>query len=667
MTKCYSFNLLGHMLWPSSPPDSPAEPEAPQEEVSDEVFNLQCQVNFLTEQLAEASGGALTDATPHRELSRVRQLLASREDDIAKYDERMVALEAENGAAHAQLASALAAGEQSRSVADRERAAAEEARACAAVAAERAAKAQTDAVRDAEDRARAQARTALERENQCVHMLAGALAEAEHEHEQLLRVHSELVSSSARSQQTSSTTLVLGMQERAELERALGEAQREGAHLRGTVGALEVQLASLRPELETARRQAAEGTEHSVSTSLKTGQLEVLLTSREGSLKEAHAAGAAARAAAEAAREQAAQEGARAVGLSRELEEVSARLRAATEEAAAETAALAARTGKAEAEAEAAAARYDSLLGSSTQLSTQQAAALETAGAVRREAGQAAAAAEHELASTRTALASVELQLRTRQAEAERERQKYMDAAKARRDAEVVALQRRLDEAAQRDEAQRLQLEKAGGEAKRGARHERQCRELEARCKALDDQLAKKTSTCERLLKRRSSVGAFAAEPAASCPATPAASAPLSPKPAPRQSPSAMAPSPSDKAPSPGAKPSASPSPSCSTAAPLPLPLPLPAPVSRASLGPQRQPYLTRLQVAVGQENQQTNTSGDKLPAHKHRAPSPVPGSSNMRVPSGGLSSRPASAPKKQTYRVVNSRYASPGMRPPVH
>ena len=29
----------------------------------------------------------------------------------------------------------------------------------------------------------------------------------------------------------------------------------------------------------------------------------------------------------------------------------------------------------------------------------------------------------------------------------------------------------------------------------------------------------------------------------------------------------------------------------------------LPAPVSRASLGPQRQPYLTRLQVAVGQEH----------------------------------------------------------------
>ena len=102
-------------------------------------------------------------------------------------------------------------------------------------------------------------------------------------------------------------------------------------------------------------------------------------------------------------------------------------------------------------------------------------------------------------------------------------------------------------------------------------------------------------------------------------------------------------------------------------AVPLLLPLPLPAPMSRASLGPQRQPYLTRHQVAVGQENQQTNTSGDKLPAHKHRAPSPVPGSSNMRVPSSGLSSRPASAPKKQTYRVVSSRYASPSMRPPVH
>jgi len=634
------------MLWGSSP-DSAAEPEAPQEEVSDEVFNLQCQVNFLTEQLAEATGGAFT-ADANRELSRVRQLLASREDDIAKYDERMVALEAENGAVHAQLASALAA-----------EAAAEEARACAAAAAGRAAKAQADAVRDAEDRARSQARTALEREIQCVHLLAGALAEAEAEHERLLRVHAELVSSSARSLQTSSTTLALGMQERAELERALGEAQREGAHLRGTAGALEVQLASLRSELETARRQVAEGTEQSVSTSLKTGQLEALLASREVSLKEAHAAGAAARAAAEGAREQAAQEGARATDLSRELEEVRARLRAATEEAAAETAALAARTGKAEAAAAAAAARYDSLLESSTQLSKEQAAALETAGAVRREAGQAAATAEHELASTRTALASVELQLRTRQAEAEAERQKYMDAARARRDAEVAALQRRLDEAAQRDEAQRLQLEKAGGEARRAARHERQCRELEARCKALEEQLAKKTSTCERLLKRRSSVGAFAAEPAASCPVTPAVSAPPSPKPATRQSPSGSAPSP-------GAKPSTSTSPSCSTAAPLPPPLPLPAPASRASLGPQRQPYLTRLQVAVGQENQQTNISGDKLPAHKHRAPSPVPGSSNMRVPSGGLSARPASAPKKQTYRVVHSRYASPGTRPPV-
>ena len=456
------------MLWNSSP-DSAAEPEAPQEEVSDDVFNLQCQVNFLTEQLAEATGGAFT-ADANRELSRVRQLLASREDDIAKYDERMVALEAENGAVHAQLASALAA-----------EAAAEEARACAAAAAGRAAKAQADAVRDAEDRARSQARTALEREVQCVHLLAGALAEAEAEHERLLRVHAELVSSSARSLQTSSTTLALGMQERAELERALGEAQREGAHLRGTAGALEVQLASLRSELETARRQVAEGTEQSVSTSLKTGQLEALLASREVSLKEAHAAGAAARAAAEGAREQAAQEGARATDLSRELEEVRARLRAATEEAAAETAALAARTGKAEAAAAAAAARYDSLLESSTQLSKEQAAALETAGAVRREAGQAAATAEHELASTRTALASVELQLRTRQAEAEAERQKYMDAARARRDAEVAALQRRLDEAAQRDEAQRLQLEKAGGEARRAARHERQCRELEAR------------------------------------------------------------------------------------------------------------------------------------------------------------------------------------------
>ena len=100
------------MLWNSSP-DSAAEPEAPQEEVSDEVFNLQCQVNFLTEQLAEATGGAFT-VDANRELSRVRQLLASREDDIAKYDERMVALEAENGAVHAQLASALAAEEQSR-------------------------------------------------------------------------------------------------------------------------------------------------------------------------------------------------------------------------------------------------------------------------------------------------------------------------------------------------------------------------------------------------------------------------------------------------------------------------------------------------------------------------------------------------------------------------
>ena len=653
------------MLWGSSP-DSAGEPEAPQEEVSDEIFNLQCQVNFLTEQLAEATGGSFTDSTPHRELSRVRHLLASREDDIAKYDERMVALEAENGAVNAQLASALAAEEQSRSVADRERAAAEEARACAAAAAGRAAKAQADAVRDAEDRARSQAHTALEREIQCVHLLAGALAEAEAEHERLLRVHAELVSSSARSLQTSSTSLALGMQERAELERALGEAQREGAHLRGTAGALEVQLASLRSELETARRQVAEGTEQSVSTSLKTGQLEALLASRDVSLKEAHAAGAAARAAAEAAREQAAQEGARAVDLSRELEEVRARLRAATEEAAAETAALAARTGKAEAAAAAAAARYDSLLESSTQLSKEQAAALETAGAVRREAGQAAATAEHELASTRTALASVELQLRTRQAEAEAERQKYMDAARARRDAEVGALQRRLDEAAQRDEAQRLQLEKAGGEARRAARHERQCRELEARCKALEGQLAKKTSTCERLLKRRSSVGAFAAEPAASCPVTPAASAPPSPKAPTRQSPSAKAPSPSDRAPSPGAKPSTSPSPSCSTAAPLPPPLPLPAPVSHASLGPQRQPYLTRLQVAVGQENQPANMSVDKLPAHKHRAPSPVPGSSNMRVPSGGLSARPASAPKKQTYRVVHSRYASPGTRTPV-
>ena len=51
------------MLWNSSP-DSAAEPEAPQEEVSDEVFNLQCQVNFLTEQLAERVFAAECEAYP---------------------------------------------------------------------------------------------------------------------------------------------------------------------------------------------------------------------------------------------------------------------------------------------------------------------------------------------------------------------------------------------------------------------------------------------------------------------------------------------------------------------------------------------------------------------------------------------------------------------------
>ena len=57
------------------------------DEPSDEVFNLQCQVNFLTEQLAEARGGSLaTDV--HKELSHARQLLVSRDGDIAQYEAR---------------------------------------------------------------------------------------------------------------------------------------------------------------------------------------------------------------------------------------------------------------------------------------------------------------------------------------------------------------------------------------------------------------------------------------------------------------------------------------------------------------------------------------------------------------------------------------------------
>ena len=98
------------------------------DEPSDEVFNLQCQVNFLTEQLAEARGGSLaTDV--HKELSHARQLLVSRDGDIAQYEAQMLALEAENNEARAQLARTQAAEEQSRAEAERERASAEEARA----------------------------------------------------------------------------------------------------------------------------------------------------------------------------------------------------------------------------------------------------------------------------------------------------------------------------------------------------------------------------------------------------------------------------------------------------------------------------------------------------------------------------------------------------------
>ena len=95
----------------------------------------------------------------------------------------MLALEAENNEARAQLARTQAAEEQSRAEAERERASAEEARARAAAANESLTTVRADATRDA---------TALEREIRCVHLLAGALAEAEFDMERAARALKEL-------------------------------------------------------------------------------------------------------------------------------------------------------------------------------------------------------------------------------------------------------------------------------------------------------------------------------------------------------------------------------------------------------------------------------------------------------------------------------------------
>ena len=126
----------------------------------------------------------------------------------------MLVLETENDDARAQAASARAAAEQSSAEVVVAREAAEEARARAAVAAESASAAQADAVRDA---------ASLEREIRCVHLLTGALAEAEVDLERLHTEHDALVASSRQTQQTASSSLVTRMQERAELDRQLGE------------------------------------------------------------------------------------------------------------------------------------------------------------------------------------------------------------------------------------------------------------------------------------------------------------------------------------------------------------------------------------------------------------------------------------------------------------
>ena len=613
------------------------------EEPSDEVFNLQCQLNFMTEQLAEARG--INAADVHAELSSLRQQVASRDNDIAAYDERIGALETENEELVRQLDEARKVEARSREMAELEQASAAEARARARAAAEAAAAAQADAASEAQGWEAE--RATLQCERLCTQLLHGTLADVETELARLHGVHAEYVSSSTKSQQSISAALELGVQERAASERSLAEEQRERARLEGMVGVLEADLADTRAQLSAAKKQALEGSEQSVSDSIKTGQLESLLISREASLAEAQASLTAVTTSAEAAREQAQQQGAAAAKLSREVDELQVRLRAALDESAASTSALTARTEKAEAAAAAAVARMEALQESTALLTQQQESTVAAATAARREAEQAATAAEQELASTRGALASVQLQCRTQTQEAEQAKVRYVDAAKARRDAEVLALQRRLDEGAVREEEQRAKLAELQAELKRGTRYERLYRELEVKHKQTEEQLAKKAQACERILKRRS--GAFAPDPqASSCPSTPAA-----PPPPPPHAPASAAPSPSrSKAGSPAA---------LATASTVAMPLPAP-PSARVPLGNRQGAYLTRLQVANDKENGQSNVSNCRPTASKElfkdaalssRPASPAPGSA------AAARSNPQSAAKKGT-KVVASRYASP-------
>ena len=620
----------------------------PTEEPSDEVFNLQCQLNFLTEQLAEARGAVATDV--HAELSQLRQQLASRDSDIAAYDERIGALETENEELGRQLDEARAAEARGRETVELEQASATEARARAQAAADAAAAAQADASSEAQGWEAE--RATLRCERLCTQLLRGTLADVESELARLHGVHTEYVSSSTKSQQSISAALELGVQERAASERSLAEVQRERARLDGMVGALQADLADTRAQLGAAKKQALEGSEQSVSDSLKTGQLESLLVSREASLAEAQASLKAVTTSAEAAREQAQQQGAAAARLSREVDELQARLRAALDESAASTSALTARTEKAEAAAAAAAARMEALQESTALMTQQQEATVAAATAARREAEQAAAAAEQELASTRGALASVQLQCRTQTQEAEQMKLKYTEGARARRDAEVLNLQRRLDEGAVREDEQRAKLAELHAELKRGTRYERLYRDLEVKHKATEEQLAKKAQACERILKRRS--GAFAHDPqASSCPSTPAA--PQPPPPHAHTERTSAAPSPSrSKAGSP---------PAPATASTVAMPLPAP-PSTRVPLGNRQGGYLTRLQVAGDKENVSrghSNVSSGRPLASKQLFKDAAPNSRPASpAPGSAARSNPQSAAKKGT-KVVPSRYnASP-------
>lgn len=618
----------------TAPPTSTDEP-------SDEVFNLQCQLNFLTEQLTEARGVNASDV--HAELSHLRQLLASRDNDIFAYDERIGTLEMENDELGRQLEEARKAEARSRETAELEQVSATEARARATAAAGAAAAAQADAASEA--KGWETERAALQCERLCTRLLVGTLADVEAELARLHGVHAEYVSSSTKSQQSISAALELGVQERAASERSLAEVQREQARLEGMVGPVEADLADTRAQLSAAKKQALEGSERSVSDSIKTGQLESQLISREASLAEAQASLKAVTTSAEAAREQAQQQGATAARLSCEVDELKARLRAALDESAASKSALTARTEKAEAAAVAAVARMEALQESTALMTEQQESTVAAATAARREAEQAGAAAEQELASTRGALASEQLRCRTQAQEAEQTKSRYVDANKARRDAEVLALQRRLDEGAVREEGQRARLAEAQAELKRGMRHERMYRELEAKHKQAEEQLAKKAQALERILKRRS--GAFALDPqASSCPSTPVAPPP------PPHAPASAAPSPSRSI---AASPAA---PATGSVVAMPLPAP---PSARVPLGIRQSAYLTRL---GGKENGQSNASSGRPTASKElfkdavlasRPASPMPGSA------AAARSNPQSTAKKGT-KVVASRYASPAV-----